>query len=80
MALRRTVLVGVSVLLVRAVLRWYSVLLLCLVTVDSLVRAALGAVLGIIVGWNPHWRARRRHLDVGVVSLLSLWKLETVLV
>ena len=78
MTLRRTVLARFSVLLVRAVLRGNSVL--CLVTVNSFVRAALGAELGLVVGWHPYWRAGRRHLDVGVVSLLSLCHLETVLV
>ena len=67
----RTILAGFPVLIVRAVLRGRPVMLLCLVTVESLVRAALGPVLSVVVGWNPHCRARRRHLDVRVVSLLS---------
>ena len=57
MALRRTVLAGFPVLLVRAVLGGHSVLLLCLMTVDSLVGTALGAVLSLVVGWDPQWRA-----------------------
>ena len=52
--LRRTVLAAFAVLLVRAVLGGHSVLLLCLMTVDSLVGTALGAVLSLVVGWDPH--------------------------
>ena len=78
MTLRRTVLARFSVLLVRAVLRGHSVL--CLVTVNSFVRAALGAELGLVVGWHPYWRAGRRHLDVGVVSLLNILQMEALLV
>ena len=57
----------------------FILLLLCLEVVAIFIWAALGAVLGTVLGRNPSLRTSWRHLNIGVVAFLNLSSMEALL-
>ena len=57
----------------------FILLLLCLEVVAIFIWAALGAVLGTVLGRDPSLRTCWRHLNIGVVAVLNLSSIEALL-
>ena len=57
----------------------FILLLLCLEVVAIFIWAALGTVLGTVLGRDPSLRTCWRHLNVGVVAVLNLSSIEALL-
>ena len=57
----------------------FILLLLCLEVVAIFIWAALGAVLGAVLGRDPSLRTCWRHLSIGVVAVLNLSSIEALL-
>ena len=57
----------------------FILLLFCLEIVAIFIWAALGAVLGTVLGRDPSLRTCWRHLNIGVVAVLNLSSIEALL-